>query len=73
MHEAQNQQHQADLVAYQLDGRAQGIESFRSPQHQSDVSDIDQIKAHDKKVVHGVGKLIVAVKGVHQKDSPVLM
>ena len=42
-------------------------------QRQTDVTQIDQVKAHHQQVIDRVSQGLIAVKNVHQKDAAVFV
>src|SRR5665213_2936935 len=73
MHDAKDQQHHANLVTFQFDSLTQCRQRLGSLQRQTNVSDVDQVKADHQQVVYGVRELRVAAKRINQKDSAITM
>src|SRR5262245_57407896 len=73
MHHAQHHQHQADLRAQVLDCLL-GVAGRRAElECQGDVTDVYQVKANHHRVVHGIGKRLVACHAVYQENAAVLV
>ena len=73
MHEAENYEDYADLVAFELDDLAQGGEGVGGFEGEGYVADVDEVEADDEEVVDGVCELFVAVEGVDEEDPSVLV
>src|SRR6185436_13197523 len=67
MHDSEDHQHHSDLVAQQLDGFAQVVRVRGGSQRQRDVTDVNQIEAHNQQVIDRIGQLDVGVEGVDEK------
>jgi len=73
VHCAKDQQHSAEFHAEEFH-RARAV--FRTDpklQGKRDEADVDQVEADHEEVVDGIGKGLVAVKGVYEEDSAVFV
>src|SRR5690242_681530 len=70
MHQAQIQQHDAQLVAVQLDGLPESQRILGCSQGIGHVADINEIEADDQQVVHGIGQFLLAMEGVDEEYPP---
>src|SRR6516225_893275 len=73
VHSAQSQQHPAQLVRQQLNGSARRGDLRVTPEGQGDKADIDEIEAHNQKMVDRSSQFDIAVKGIHQEDGAALV
>ena len=73
VHAAEDEQHHADFDGKGFNAlfrRLNGVAEFQS---QTDVAEVDQVKADDEQVINRVGEGFVAVEDVNQEDASVFV
>jgi hypothetical protein len=73
VHRAEDEQHHAYLHGEGFDtlfGGGDGVAEF---QGETDVTEVDEVKADDEQVIDGIGERFMAVEDVDEKDAAVFM
>ena len=73
MHDAQDQQHQANFGAERFQRLLRVSRRDAEPQRERDKSDIDQVEPDDEQVVDRIRERRVPVEAVHQEHAPIPM
>ena len=73
MHDAENDEDNADFIAFDLDDLAQGGKGVGGFERESYVADINELETDDEEVIDGVGEFFVTVEGVDEEDSAVFV
>src|SRR5579872_7425443 len=73
VHSAEDQQDDSNLGAFKLDDRTQVGEGVSGFECQGNVAHVDEVEADDEELIHGIGKVCVAVKRVEEEDSAAAM
>src|SRR5881394_2693557 len=73
VHAPEHEQHHANLYRQGFNSFLRGGDRVAELQRHADVSEIDQVKADNEKVVHGIGECFISVKDIHKKHPSVLM
>ena len=71
MHGAEQNQHETDFVAHQLNGSSGILHLSGGSKSQHDVTHIHQIEADHQQMVDRIGELMVAVERIDQKNAAI--
>jgi hypothetical protein len=69
VHGAKHEENDADLRAQNFNGGVRSDRLFGALQGEHDETDIDEIEADEQEVIDGVGKRLVAVEGIDEKNA----
>ena len=73
MHDAEDKENDADLMAENLDRFHQIARFLIGAQHERDVANVDQIEADHQQMIDGIGKGVIAVKCIEKKNAAATM
>ena len=73
MHRAEDEQHHAYLHGQGFNTLFGGVDGVAEFQGETDVTEVDEVKADDEQVIDGIGEGFVAMENVDKKHAAVFM
>src|SRR4029079_8181710 len=73
MHPAQNDQDHPDFDRECFNSFLCVVDYVAKFQGQGHIAEVNEVKADDQQMIHGIRECLVAVKDVHEKDSAVFV